>query len=335
MFEHDRPLAQTDVPITHRTVRANGIDIHLAEAGDGPSVILLHGFPELWYSWRHQLAPLAAAGYHAIAPDLRGYGQTTAPGAVEAYGMRELVADVTGLLDALGEPTATLVGHDWGAQIVWACAQLHPERFPAIVAMSVPYHARPPVPLTQQLRQWAGGRLNWLLYFQAPGVADAELAADPSGSLRRIMCALSGDAPADLAIRLLTQLPDDVRLLESIPEPDRLPAWLSEADLSYYAEQFARTGFTGALNRYRNVDQDWQQLPELGVTTVAQPVLFITGELDTATRLGNLDAMRAYVPNLWEPKVLPGCGHWVQQERPEQVNWLLVEFLRAAAPLQL
>jgi epoxide hydrolase A/B len=299
-------------------VHANGIDIHLAEAGDGPPVILLHGFPELWYSWRHQLAPLAAEGYHAIAPDVRGYGETTAPAAPEAYGMRGLVADVTGLLDALGAPTATLVGHDWGAQIVWACAQLDPERFPAIVAMSVPYQARSPVPLTQQLRQWAGGRLNWLLYFQTPGVADAELAADPRRSIRRIMYALSGNAPADLAIRLLTELPADARLLDSIPEPDQLPAWLSEADLSYYAEQFAHTGFTGALNRYRNVDRDWHELPELGVTTVAQPVLFITGELDTATRLGSLDARRAQMPNLREPVVLRAAATGCSRSDPSR-----------------
>lgn len=182
------------------------------------------------------------------------------------------------------------------------------------------------------MRQWAGGRLNWLLYFQAPGVADAELAAEPRRSLQRIMYALSGNVPADLAIRLLTQLPADARLLDSIPEPDRVPPWLSEADLSYYAEQFGRTGFTGALNRYRNVDRDWQELPQLGVTTVMQPVLFLTGELDTATRLGDLDAMRAHVPNIWEPVALAGCGHWVQQERPEQVNRLLIRFLHAVAP---
>jgi pimeloyl-ACP methyl ester carboxylesterase len=323
---------KTDIPITHRTVRANGIDIHLAQAGEGPPVILLHGFPELWYSWRHQLTPLAAAGYHAVAPDLRGYGQTTAPAWLEAYGMRELVADVLGLLEALSAPTAALAGHDWGAQIVWACAQLYPERFPAIAALSVPYHARPPMPPTQQLRQWAHGKLNWLLYFQAPGIADAELAADPHRSLRRIMYALSGNAPTDLAIRLLTQLPADARLLDSIPEPDRQLPWLGEADLSYYAEQFGRTGFTGALNRYRNVDRDWQELPELGATMVAQSVLFITGELDTATRLGRLDPMHTHVPNLWEPQVLRGCGHWVQQERPEQVNQLLPQFLHAVVP---
>jgi pimeloyl-ACP methyl ester carboxylesterase len=163
-------------------------------------------------------------------------------------------------------------------------------------------------------------------------VADAELGADPRRSIRRIMYALSGDAPADLAIRLLTELPADSRLLDSIPEPDRLLSWLSEADLSYYADQFSRTGFTGALNRYRNVDRDWHELPELGRTTVEQPALFLSGELDTATRLGSLDAMRAHVPNLWEPVVLPGCGHWVQQERPQRVNELLIEFLNATAP---
>ena len=324
--------AAAQAPGAHRVVPANGIDIHLAEAGDGPPVILLHGFPELSYSWRHQLGPLAAAGYHAVAPDIRGYGRTSATVAVEAYRMHELVADVLGVLEALGEPTASLVGHDWGAQIAWACAQLHSERFPAIVALSVPYHDRPAVPMTEQLRRWAGDRLNWLLYFQEPGLADAELGADPHRSLRRILYALSGDAPADLAIRLLTELPAGTRLLDAIPEPPQLPRWLSEADLDHYAEQFRRTGFTGGLNRYRNVDRDWHELPELGQTTVHQPVLFVSGELDTATRLGTLDAMRRRVPNLRETVVLPGCGHWVQQERPDQVNELLVDFLRAVAP---
>ncbi|NGO07748.1 alpha/beta hydrolase [Streptomyces sp. HC44] len=311
----------------HRTLHANGIDIHIAEAGDGPLVVLLHGFPELWYSWRHQLGALAASGFHVIAPDLRGYGRTTVPPDVEAYGMRAMVDDVVGLLDALDEPTAALAGHDWGAQIGWACAQLAPERFPALAALSVPYQPRTPAPLTQDLRRRAGDRFNWLLHFQAPGVAEAELQADAERSMRLIFSALSGDAPDGLAVRLLTGLPAGSRLLDPIPEPTSLPPWLTESDLSYYVGEFRRTGFTGALNRYRNVDRDWDELPALGATTVRRPVLFVTGELDTATRFMDTDAMRQYVPNLDGPVVLPGCGHWIQQERPSEVNGLLVDFL--------
>ncbi|MCQ8193756.1 alpha/beta fold hydrolase [Streptomyces rugosispiralis] len=314
----------------HRTLHANGINIHIAEAGEGPLVILLHGFPELWYSWRHQLGALAAAGFHVIAPDLRGYGQTTVLPDVKAYGMQAMVDDVVGMLDALDEPTAALVGHDWGAQIGWACAQLAPERFPALAALSVPYHRRPPAPMTQALRRWADGKFNWLLHFQAPGVAEAELQTDVERSMRLIFSALSGDAPDGLAIRLLTGLPAGSRLLDPIPEPARLPSWLAESDLSYYAEEFRRTGFTGALNRYRNVDRDWEELPALGATPIRRPVLFVTGELDTATRFMDTDAMRQYVPNLRGPVVLPGCGHWIQQERPSEVNALLVDFLSSA-----
>ncbi|WP_369386587.1 alpha/beta fold hydrolase [Streptomyces sp. CG1] len=311
----------------HRTLHVNGIDVHIAEAGEGPLVILLHGFPELWYSWRHQLGALAAAGFHVIAPDLRGYGQSTVPPDVEAYGMQAMVDDVVGMLDALDEPTAALVGHDWGAQIGWACAQLASERFPALASLSVPYHRRTPAPMTQALRRWAGDKFNWLLYFQAPGVAEAELQADAERSLRLIFSALSGDAPDGQALRLLTGLPADSQLLDPIPEPTNLPSWLAESDLSYYVEEFRRTGFTGALNRYRNVDRDWEDLPALGATPVRQPVLFVTGELDTATRFMDADAMRLYVPNLHGPVVLPGCGHWIQQERPHEVNALLVDFL--------
>ena len=312
------------VMTTHRTVRANGIDIHLAEAGSGPPVVLLHGFPELWYSWRHQLPALAAAGYHAIAPDVRGYGQTTAPADVSAYGMRTLVDDVVGLLDALGAPTAYLVGHDWGAQLGWACVQLEPARFPAYAALSVPYHRRSPVPMTEAMRQWAGDRFNWLVYFQEPGVAEAELEADPRRTLRLIMYGLSGEGDN---VHLITELPAGTRLLDAIPEPATLPAWLTEEDLSYYAAEFARTGFRGGLNRYRNVDRDWHELPELGTTRVEQPVLLITGEHDTATRFADWDAMREFVPNSGEPLVLAGAGHWIQQERADQVNAALVDFL--------
>ncbi|MDA2805373.1 alpha/beta fold hydrolase [Nocardiopsis suaedae] len=318
--------------ITHRRVRANGITLHVAEAGSGPPVVLLHGFPELWYSWRHQLPALAAAGYRALAPDARGCGATTAPASTAAYRMRCQMDDVSGLLDALGEQEAALVGHDWGANTVWACGQLRPWRFPALGVLSVPYSPRPPVPMTRHLRSLTEGRFNWLLYAQEPGAAEAELEAAPRRALRRFMWALSGGAPDGLAQHLLTGLPEGASLLESIPCPAPRPEWLSEADLDYYAAEYGRTGFTGALNRYRCVDMDWHELPRLGATPVEAPVLFIAGEKETAVRAGGLGPTREYVDRLEPPAVLPACGHWVQQERPERTNELLIDFLRERYP---
>jgi pimeloyl-ACP methyl ester carboxylesterase len=318
--------------ITHRIIQTNGINMHIAETGNGRPVVLLHGFPELWYSWRHQLGVLGSAGYHAIAPDLRGYGQTTISNAIGDYSMRNMVGDVIGLLDALGEETAVIIGHDWGANIAWSCAQLHPERISAAVALSIPYSPRPPMPLTQLMQK--SNTFNWLLYFQNPGVAEAELEADVHRSLRLIFYALSGDAPHELAPRLLTALPKDSKLLDPIPEPGMLSGWLREEDLDYYVREFKRTGFTGALNRYRNVDHDWEELAHLDNTKVGQPALFIGGELDTATRLASqrLESMKSYVPNLQDIVIIPGSGHWIQQEYPQEVNEKLIAFLKMVSP---
>lgn len=315
--------------VTHRTLPVNGIDIHVAEAGEGPLVLLLHGFPELWYSWRHQLPALAAAGYHAVAPDVRGYGRTSVPTSVRAYAMRELVTDAVGVLDALGEPTAALVGHDWGAAIAWASLRSAPERFSLLAALSTPpFQARPPMPPVERMRLAAGDRFNWLLHCQPPGVAERELEADPRRSLRLFMHALSGDAPDGFALHLLTGLPSSARFLDSIPEPDRPSTWLTEADLDYYAGEFARTGFGGAVNRYRNIDFDWHDLPELGTGTVEQPVLFLAGAQETAIRYADWDFAEKHVPNLERPPLLRNGGHWIQQEQPDAVNRALVEFLR-------
>lgn len=301
--------------------------MHLAEAGSGPLVLLLHGFPELWYSWRHQLPALAAAGYHAVAPDLRGHGRTTAPSGVDAYGMGEHVADAVGLLDALGAPNAVLVGHDWGANTVWAAAELHPERFPAIVALSVPHRPRSPLPPTEQLRAFAGDVFNWMLHFQQPGVAEAQLSVDVARTLRLMMYGLSGDA-GELGVHLITGLPREAVLLDEIPEPPAPLPWLTDADLAYYVTEYARTGFTGALNRYRNADRDWHRFPSLGVGPLHQPTLFMGGSLDTAVRFGDPAAMRRLAPHLADLIVLPECGHWIQQERPDEVNDALIAFLR-------
>ncbi len=312
--------------ITHRTIETNGINMHIAEAGEGPLVLLLHGFPELWYSWRHQLPALAAAGYRAIAPDIRGYGRTDAPDAIESYTMLNHVADAVGVLDALGEETAVVVGHDWGAPIAWHCALLHPDRFPAVAALSVPYTPRSPAPPTQLMKRLFQDRFFYILYFQEPGRAEAELEADVRRSMRLMLYDASGDTPQS---GWQAQRPKDSTLLEKMRDPERLPSWLTEADIDYYAAEFERTGFRGGLNRYRNMDRDWEELAHLADATVQQPALYVAGERDGVLRFTGTDAMKAGVPNLRDVVILPGCGHWTQQERPAEVNSALIEFLKS------
>ena len=311
--------------VTHRTVAANGINVHVAEQGRGPLVLLLHGFPELWYSWRHQLPALAAAGFHAVAPDLRGYGRTDAPQAVESYSMRNMTADAAGILDALGVETAVVAGHDWGAPIAWHCALMYPERFSAVVALSVPYTPRASSPPLQALKRVFADRFFYILYFQDPGRAESELEADVRKSMRTILYDWSGDAPEGAAV---ARKPEDARLFDDAPEPERLPPWLSEADLDYYVSEFQRTGFRGGLNRYRNMDRDWEDLPHLAGAVVQQPALFVVGERDPVLGFMRTDAMKTHVPNLRKTVVVPGCGHWTQQERPAEVNQELIEFLQ-------
>ncbi len=311
--------------IKHRTVKTNGINMHIAEAGEGPLVLLLHGFPELWYSWRHQLPALAAAGYHGVAPDVRGYGRSDAPQPIEAYTMREHLADAIGILDALGADTAVIVGHDWGAPMAWNAAVLHPRRFRAVAALSVPFLRRPPAPPTQLFKQIFQDNFFYMLYFQEPGVAEAELEADPRCSMRLFLFAASGDDTSAGAGFSGKKKGD--KFLTGMIEPERLPAWLTEADVDYYANEFARTGFRGGLNRYRNMDRDWHELPQLEGAKVQQPALFIGGEKDGVLRFTSLDAMKQNVPNLRDIIMLP-CGHWTQQERPAEVNAALLSFLK-------
>jgi pimeloyl-ACP methyl ester carboxylesterase len=312
--------------VSHRRLQSNGIGMHLAEAGSGPLVVLLHGFPELWYSWRHQLPVLAAAGYHAVAPDLRGYGGSDASATDEAYAPSNLAADVVGLLDALGAEQAVLVGHDWGANIAWACAERFPERVAGLVALSVPYRPRPPAPPSEVLRQFAPGGAPASPY--PLGVTEAELEADPRRSMRRFLYALSGDAPPDLVPRLFKQRAPSGRVLDSMPEPEVLPGWLGEEDLDEYDRVYAQTGFWGPLGVYRNLDRDWHEHPEIGTAGVRQPALFLGGRCDPAVLFGKLEPMEAAVPNLRRIVLLPHCGHWTQQERPEDVNDELLDFLR-------
>jgi pimeloyl-ACP methyl ester carboxylesterase len=314
--------------IKHRRIATNGVNLHIAEAGAGPLVILLHGVPELWYSWRDQLIPLAQAGYHAVAPDLRGYGESDVPQPIESYSMRNMIADVVGLLDSLGQQKCVLVGHDWGANIAWACAEVDPERVAGVVALGVPYHQRTPTPPTEFLEKLSGDKFSFGRYFQKPGVAEAELEKDPRDSLRRFFYALSGDAPQELLQYLFFGKPATAGVLEGMPDPPTLPQWLTEADLDYYAQAFKRTGFRGALNRYRNLDRDWKELPQVGTAGVRQPVLFVGGKRDSAVHFGSFDPMIKAAPNLRRIVFLPDCGHWTQQERPSEVNAEIVAFLQ-------
>jgi epoxide hydrolase A/B len=321
--------AKSRAEVTHRRIATNGIHLEVAEAGDGTPVVMLHGFLEIGHSWRYQLPALAAAGYHGVAPDLRGYGGSDAPEPTEAYAMREMLDDIVGLLDALGEDRAVIAGHDWGANIAWAFGELHPDRTSALVVLSVPYKQRFPDRPTTMLRRFAGDHFEFTLYFQEPGVAERELEADIRSTIRRFMYSFSGDAPAGLLDRLFREKPADAHVLDGMIDPPELPAWLTEADLDVYVRAYEHAGFRGALNRYRNVDRDWEELPQLGTTGIRCPVLFMAGDRDPPIMYGNLDAMRASVPLLRDAIILPGCGHWTHQERSERVNEAMMAFLAA------
>lgn len=314
--------------ITHRTIETNGITMRIAEAGSGPLVLMIHGFPESWYSYRHQIPALADAGFHAVATDVRGYGGTDKPHEIEAYSMKNMVADHTGVLDALGVDQAVVVGHDWGAPIAWHCALLQPERFRAVAAMSVPYTARAPMQPTELFKAAFKDQFFYILYFQKPGVAEAELEADVRRSMRVFLYAASGDAPQEETFWLK---PKDSTFLEKLPDPgDNLPPWLTKEDLDYFTGEFEKSGFRGPLNRYRCMDLDWRELPELAGAKVTQPALFIAGEMDGVIRMNpvGIEMMKQSVPNLKDVVLLPGAGHWTQQERPAEVNKALIEFVK-------
>ncbi|AGC47102.1 putative epoxide hydrolase [Myxococcus stipitatus DSM 14675] len=312
--------------ITHRILETNGIQLHVAEAGEGPLVLLLHGWPESWYSWRHQIPALASAGFHVVAPDVRGYGRSTAPREVEAYRMTELLADFVGLLDALGERTAVVVGHDWGAAMAWTCAALHPERFRAVVGMSVPHLGRSPMPPMELFRNAFKDRWFYMLYFQEPGVAEAELEADIPRTMRTILAGTPGFDVAAEAVR--ARKPGD-GFFTGVAPPEQLPSWLTEEDVAFFAKEFAHSGFRGGLNRYRNMDRDWADLPELATVKIEQPALFLVGELDPGRAFTPVEYMKPLVPHLREMRVLPGAGHWIQQECADEVNAALLSFLKS------
>ena len=310
-------------------IQANGITMRVAEAGRGPLVLLLHGFPESWYSWRHQMRALAAAGYHVVAPDMRGYGRTDAPPEIEAYDALDLSGDVTGLLDALGEKTAVLVGHDWGAAVAWYSALLAPERFSALITMSVPWGPRSDTPPLVRLRQNFGDNFFYMLYHNEPGgVAEAEYDSDPRGFLSRIY--LSPNSP-----REAPTVTDPKRSaggwIPRLGAPMGLPEWLAEEDLDYYVSQFENAGFRGGVNYYRNLDRNWKLTEDLGQAQISVPTLFIAGTLDLVIGGADKAALEArmapVIPDLRDVVLISEIGHWVQQEAPSETNAAMLKFL--------
>jgi pimeloyl-ACP methyl ester carboxylesterase len=316
---------------TLREIRANGIRLRIAEMGTGPLVLLVHGWPESWYSWRHQLPALAAAGYHVVAPDMRGYGKSDKPAEVVAYDIHHVTADLVGIVDALGEKTAALVGHDWGAIVTWHAMLLHPQRFTAHVAMSVPYGGRGAQSTTQALRSVLGDNFYYILYFQEPGVAEREFDADPRGILSRLY--LSPDSP-----RAPPTVTDPKRAaggwIPRLGAPLGLPSWLTQADLDYYVAEFTEAGFRGGINYYRNFDRNWATTPQLTGAKIAAPVLFLAGDKDSVIRGATAEGLRASLQrtatDLRGVVLLPNTGHWLQQERPAETNAAIIDFLARA-----
>jgi pimeloyl-ACP methyl ester carboxylesterase len=318
--------------VSHRYVETRGLRLHIAEAGEGPLVVLLHGFPECWYSWRHQLTALASAGYHAVAPDQRGYCRTGGPQAADQYTMLHLTGDVIALLDALGEARAVVAGHDWGAPVAWHAALLRPDVFRAVIALSVPFRPRGSTRPTTVMPQ-TDEAMFYQLYFQAPGVAEAELGRDPRATIRRLLYTGSGNLPTrGDATGLAGMVRRGGGFLEQTVDPESLPVWLTDADVACYAGEYARTGFRGGLNWYRNIDRNWELLAPYAGGLVNVPALYVAGDRDLVVRFPGMDQLipnlSKFVPQLRRTVMLPGCGHWTQQERAAEVNAAMLEFLR-------
>jgi pimeloyl-ACP methyl ester carboxylesterase len=311
-------------------LKNGAIELNVAVAGDGPLILCVHGFPELWYSWRHQLAHFSQLGYKVAAIDVRGYGRSSKPHDIAAYSIRNLASDVAATIDQLGRGSAILLGHDWGATIAWNTALIYPDKVAAVAGLSMPYRARGPVSFLDMAKAMYKDRFLYQIYFQKEGVAEAELEADIPTALRKVYYALSGSAPPNSWLQYKSS---DAKLLDGMTDPQPFPSWMSDRDLQIYIDAFRASGFRGALNRYRAHDIDFQEMAEFAGKLVTQPSYFIAGERDD---------LRSYIPgkdlyanagaacrDFRGAVVLPGIGHWVQQEAPAETNAALQDFLKS------
>lgn len=317
-------------------IQTRTIAMSILDAGQGPLVFFCHGFPETKYAWRHQIDAVAQAGYRAVAPDMRGYGGTDAPERVDQYTVFHAVGDLVALLDALGEQQAVLVGHDWGATVAWQAALLRPDRFRAVVALSVPMMGQPPVPPSKIFPQ-TDEALFYTLYFQEPNLAEEEFSRDVRLTLRKLIYAASGDAgprrPGDGTPNPFGMVVRSTGLLASLPTPDTAPEWLPSQDFDRLVRAFELSGFTGGLNYYRNLDRNWELQQSCVGQRIRVPALFMIGERDTGLSIPGMDQIIADMPNLVPDlrgsHVLQDAGHWLQQERATEVSTLTITFLNA------
>jgi pimeloyl-ACP methyl ester carboxylesterase len=318
-------------------IDVNGVTLRVHQAGnrDNPTVVLSHGFPELAHSWRHQFQPLADAGYHVIAPDQRGYGHSSAPTEVAAYGIEQLTGDLLGLLDHFGKDDAVFVGHDWGALIVWDLARLHPERTRAVVGVSVPF-VQWPAPPTQLMQMMYGDRFFYILYFQRPREAEEELGRDPYASMAAVLWS-AGGVGFDSRDRNAASPPmEGTGFLTNMFDPPPRPfvgpegPWLTEEDLQYYADEFAHSGFFGPISYYRNLDANFAVIKDLGPERLTMPAYFIGGTADVVNVMDptGVERMQNLLPNFRGHTILDGVGHWTQQEAPAAFNAALLGFLQ-------
>ncbi len=308
-----------------RSISANGIDIFLVEQGKGPLVVLCHGWPELSHSWRYQIPAIAAAGFHVVAPDMRGFGRTSAPADINAYSIFDTVGDMVALIAALGEKKAVIVGHDWGAPVAWHAALFRPDIFTAVAGLSVPPPSRGRGRPLDTLRESGIANFYWQ-YFQTPGVAEREFERDAGLTMRTLLGRGFSDPAASLFIEEGKGFLGDARA-------DRpLPKWLGEADLAYFIDAYRKSGFRGGLNWYRNIDRNWELTAPWQGAQIRQPSLFIAGSQDSvitgligAKRVAEMERV---LPSLKRKLIVEGAGHWIQQERADEVNAALIGFLR-------
>lgn len=306
-----------------RTISANGIELFVLEQGQGPLVLLCHGWPELSYSWRHQIPAIAAAGFHVVAPDMRGFGRSSAPAEIDAYSIFDNVGDMVALVTALGEKQAVIVGHDWGAPVAWHAAMFRPDMFTKVAGLSVPPPFRGRGRPLESLREAGITNFYWQ-YFQKPGLADAEFERDVASTMRLLL----GRGVSDPAALYVTE---GKGFLGNISPVGKLPDWLSEADIAYFAKAYGKSGFRGGLNWYRNIDRNWDLTAPWQGAQIHQPSLFVAGSKDSvitgligAKRVTELERV---LPDLRQKLIIDGAGHWVQQERPDEVNAALIGFL--------